>query len=173
VGWLAVALAALWGFGGGLLVALGPAAAQIGTTGIILLVIFGAQPHPLGGALDPAALVLAGAALQTVLTVAAWPVRRYGPQRTALATVFRQLAAATRQALAPDQAPPATGAISEARRTLAVIGNDHGAEGEALHSLLDEAERIRLEILTLADMRHRLRDHPRAEDVPGYIDEIL
>ncbi len=83
IGILAVALAALWGFGGGLLVALGSAATQIGLTSMIMLVVFAARPLSPTAAAEQAGLILAGGLLQTLLAVAAWPLRRYGPQRVA------------------------------------------------------------------------------------------
>lgn len=89
----AVALAALWGFGGGMLVALGVAAADVGMAGIVLLLVFAGQPLTPAGAVNAAALVMAGAVFQTMLAVAAWPVQPLGPQRMALAAVLRQLAA--------------------------------------------------------------------------------
>ncbi len=54
---LATPVAALWGLGAGLLVALGPAATQIGLTSVVLLLVFGAQPAAPGHAVGHAALV--------------------------------------------------------------------------------------------------------------------
>ncbi len=153
---LAVLLAALWGFGGGLLVALGQAATQIGLSSVVLLLVFGARPAAPGQAALQAGLVLAGAVLQTALAVAAWPVRPFGPQRAALSAAFERLAATTRTPPDPRGAPPATDEITNARLTLAGSGGATSATGEVLRALLDETERIRLELLALDDARDRL-----------------
>lgn len=103
---LTVVLVALWGFAGGLLAALGPEALQIGLTSVVLLLVFGGQPAPPEIAAARAALILVGGVLQAALAVAAWPVRRFGPQRAALAALFRQLAAYARAPSDPGEAPP-------------------------------------------------------------------
>ena len=171
IDWLAVALAALWGFGGGLLVALGAVATQIGLTSVILLVVFAARPMTPAQAGGQAGLIMAGALLQTVLAVAAWPVRRFGPQRDALAAVFRQLAGYTHAPSGPGSAPPATAEITAAGQVLTGAGSDHSAAGEALRTLLDETERIRLELLALDDARHRLSHGDKT--ITGCIDAVM
>jgi uncharacterized membrane protein YccC len=165
VDWLAVVLAALWGLAAGLLVALGQAATQIGLTGIIVLLIYGAHPLAPGLAAGQALLFLAGGLLQTLLSVAVWPVRRYRPEREALAAVFRKLAAYVQAPSGRDTAPPVTAEITAAATILLGLGNDHGATAESLRALLDEAERIRLELLVLHGARKHL--HATGADPPA------
>lgn len=156
IDWLAVVLVALWGLAAGLLVALGQAATQIGLTGIIVLLVYGAHPLAPGLAAGQALLFLAGGLLQTLLSVAVWPVQRYRPEREALAAVFRKFAAYVEAPSGRDTAPPVTAEITTAATTLLGLGNDHGATAEALRALLDEAERIRLELLVLNGARKHL-----------------
>ncbi len=170
---LAVALAALWGFGGGLLVALGPASTQIGLTSMVMLVVFAAQPLSPTAAAEQAGLILAGGLLQTLLAVAAWPVRRDEPQRVALAALCRQLAADTRASRGPDSPPPATAALTDASATVTGAGSDHSAVGEAWRTLLDEAEGINLALLALDDTRHRRRDTVGQGTPPRRIDAVM
>jgi uncharacterized membrane protein YccC len=155
-GWLTVILAALWGFGFGLLVMFGPAATQIGLTGIVLFVVYSGYPFPPLHALNQAGLILIGGALQALLAIAAWPVRRLGPERDALATVFRRLSTYAHQPPGEDASPPVTGEITVASTTLVGLGSDHSAAGESLRALLDEAERIRLELVALNTARSLL-----------------
>lgn len=169
VDWLAVVLAAIWGLAGGLLVALGPAATQIGLTGIIVLLVYGAHPLVPDLAVGQGVLFLAGGLLQTVLAVAVWPVGRFGPEREALAAVFRQLAIYTRAPSGRDTAPPATAEINTAATTLLGLGSDHGATAESFRALLDEAERIRLELLVLNGTRKHLR---AAQDDPPALQAV-
>lgn len=151
----AIAVATLWAFGGGFLVALGPVATQIGLTDVVLLLVFAAHPLPPSLAADQAGLILAGGAIQAVLAVLAWPVRRFGPQRDALASAFRQIAEVGRTPSAP-ASPPAGGAMTQARAAVAASG-DNSAPSEALRTLLDAAERVRLELIALGDASSRCR----------------
>src|SRR5574340_844760 len=103
-----VLLTAVWAFGGGMLVLLGPTPAQIGLTTLILFIVFGAEPLAPGQALAVAALVCAGGLLQTLLAVAAWPARGLAPERRAVARVLDAVAAWTREAHQGDVSIPAT-----------------------------------------------------------------
>jgi uncharacterized membrane protein YccC len=64
---LYVTLVAIWGLLGGMLVALGPAAGQVGITGIALLLVMSSQPSDPPRALGLAGLALLGGLLQTLL----------------------------------------------------------------------------------------------------------
>ncbi|HWE64624.1 MAG TPA: FUSC family protein, partial [Chloroflexota bacterium] len=59
------------------------------------------------------------------------------------------------------------------RAVLAAMGSDYSTEAEALRSLLDEAERIRLELLALDDLRERLRGVADAAALVGRITSVL
>lgn len=157
IGWLTVLLVAIWGPGSGILAALGPAALQIGLTGVILLLVYGAYSLSPGNAAVQGGLILVGAALQVILAIAIWPVRRLGPEREALAAVFRQLATAARSTGEAESAPPASGETTIASTTLIGIGSSQTARGEALRAILDEAERIRLEVAGLSGVERTLR----------------
>src|SRR5205085_1596343 len=101
------------------------------------------------------------------------PVRRFGPQRAALAALFRQLAAYARAPSDPGEAPPATAEATAASTALAGLDRGHGNAEEGLRTLLDEAERIRLELLALADVRDLLRTQGNDEAAVRWIDELL
>jgi len=154
-------------------VALGPASTQIGLTSMVMLVVFAAQPLSPTAAAEQAGLILAGGLLQTLLAVAAWPVRRDEPQRVTLAALCRQLAADTRASRGPDSPPLATAALTDARATVTGAGSDHSAVGEALRTLLDEAEGINLALVALDDTRHRRRDTVGQGTPPRRIDAVM
>lgn len=174
-GWLDVLLLVIWGLAAGMLAALGPAATQIGTASVILLLVLSAQsvqlPFSLTHAVSVGLFVALGGLLQTVLSVAAWPLRRFGPERTALAALFGQLAATARRPSEPETAPPAAAAVSQANATLSGVGSDRGRVAEALRSLAADAERIRGEVLALAAARARLAGpgDRRARDLVGAV----
>ncbi|MEI7037330.1 FUSC family protein [Fulvimonas yonginensis] len=142
---------AIVGFGGGLLVVFGTDIARVGMTSMILLVVTAATPTSLAGAAAGAALIFAGGLLMMLFSVAAWPLQRYRPERHALATVYRGLAALARQRGQDDEDEPAlSGAMTTLQQTL--LGRHHarGRAMEAFGVLLELAERIRLELTALA-----------------------
>jgi uncharacterized membrane protein YccC len=141
----------LIGFAGGLLVVFGDAAGRVGMAAMILLVI--AAAHPAGSAraaLDSAALIACGGLLLTLFSIAAWPLQRYGPEREALAGVYRGLAALARQRNVDLSTAPA---LSEGMTALQhTLLGPHRARGPVMDSfgvLLELAERIRLELTAL------------------------
>ncbi|HEV2623335.1 MAG TPA: FUSC family protein [Frateuria sp.] len=142
---------ALVGFGGGLLVVFGTDLARVGMTSMILLVVTAASPTSLAPAAAGAALIFAGGLLMMLFSVAAWPLQRYRPERQALATVYRGLASLARQR-AQDEAdePALSGAMTILQQTLLGRYHARGRAMEAFGVLLELAERIRLELTTLA-----------------------
>jgi uncharacterized membrane protein YccC len=144
------------GFGAGLLLAGGPAAAQVGTAATAAALIIGHMPQPPSVALHVALLVLAGGVLQTVLAISAWPLRRHRPERTALAALYRDLAKIARTPPGTHVGPPVIDTLAAARAALYGLGSDHGPGVEAYRVLLDEAERIRREIVVVGAIRERL-----------------
>jgi uncharacterized membrane protein YccC len=169
-GWLTVVVTMVWGLGAGLLVALGPVATQIGLASVILLAIYSARPLPLDQAVITGALVFAGGAFQTLLAVAAWPFRPFGPERDALAVVFRSLAAYIPAPSDANLAPPLTAETTAAQTMLSRVGRD--SIGERLRSLLDEAERIRLVLIAFDDARQRIHgEHPESAISP-IVDQV-
>lgn len=144
---LLLAAMALWGFAGGLLVLFGPHMTRVGMTSMILLVVTTSTPLPWQQALQAAGLILAGGVLQASFSIAAWPLRRYLPERQALAAVYRDLAQLARQQSPDTDAPPVTDSLTELQHTL--LGHSHarGRAMEAFYALMELAERIRLELM--------------------------
>jgi uncharacterized membrane protein YccC len=154
-----IALAAMvWGIAGGLLVALGPEAARIGLTSMILLVVTAANPREPVDAIGPALLIFVGGLLLTLFAIAAWPLQRYRPERMALAQLCRQLAASARRRDDTAQAPPVTQAVTDVENLLHGSYRERGVAMEAFRILAEVIERIRLELLALGDLNERLED---------------
>ncbi|MEN3337357.1 MAG: hypothetical protein V7647_1033 [Acidobacteriota bacterium] len=153
----AIAAAAAWGFGGGLIVALGASASFVGLQSVVAVLIAGGFPSDLRGALLRAALVLAGGLVQTLLVVMIWPLRRFSAERRSLAAAYRSLASYA--AAIPD-------AISVAPEPHTFAGTpsplaDPQPFGKAqdvlvFQALLDEGERIRASLASLATQQRRL-----------------
>ena len=158
---LAVLLVAVWGFLAGLLTALGPAGTRVGITGLIVLIVLGEQPQSLGRALLAAVAVFIGATLQTLLAIAPWPVRAYGPERAALAIAYRRLVEVDPTGAEPSG--PAYPAILEAHVALQGLDPQRNRTVASLRIMLDEVERARGETVALAVLRARLDDMGEAE----------
>lgn len=144
---------AAFGFFGGLLVVFGTDIARVGMTSMILLVVTAATPSTLHEAWSGAVLIFAGGLLLALFSVAAWPLQRYRPERYALATVYRGLAAFAREHSQDDDDVPAlTDAMTTLQQTL--LGRHHarGRAMEAFAVLLELAERIRLELIAMTDL---------------------
>ncbi|AKK63642.1 FUSC family protein [Xanthomonas oryzae] len=148
----------LLGLGGGLLVALGPVAARIGLTSMILLVVSADMQLPVRQAPGVAALIFAGGLLQVLLALAAWPLQRYRPERFALAELMRQLASSARQRPEASAAPPATQEVLDA---MVMLHGEHRSRAIAVQSfriIAELCDRVRLELLSLADAETRLTE---------------
>ena len=159
----AIGVAALWGFFGGLLVALGKAASFVGLQSIIALLIAGGFPSDLEGAVGRTAFVFGGGLVQTLLVVVIWPLRRFEAERRSLAAVYRSLAVYAR-------AIPLAQAAAPEPHTFAATASPlddpqpFARSGETLvfQALLDEAERIRASLGALAVHHQRLLDSDRS-----------
>jgi uncharacterized membrane protein YccC len=153
----AVIIATLWAFAAGLFVAVGTTAADLGVISLVTLMIYAAQPLIPQQAIISSGLALGGGLLQTVLSVALWPVQRYEPERRALATFFLELASAAEQPLSATSAPPATIHSAQAQEALSGLDNETGVEAVRYRALLSQAERIRLTLLMLSRLHLRMQ----------------
>ena len=147
--------ALIWGFSGGMLVALGPEAARIGLTSMILLVVTAATPRSPADALGPTTLFCIGGLLLTLFSIAAWPLQRYRPERYALAQLCRELAASARSRDDTGTAPPVTQALTDVENLLHGAYRARGPAMEALRVLAELIERARLELLALGALNER------------------
>ncbi len=143
-------------FVAGLLLAGGPAATQVGIAGTAAALILGHQVQHAAAAPHVALLVLLGGLGQAVLAVLAWPLGRHRPERSALATLYRGLATVARTPPSTGEAPPLSAELTTVRTVFDGLGHDHGPSVEAYRVLLDEAERIRRQLIALGGYVHRL-----------------
>jgi uncharacterized membrane protein YccC len=162
----AVMVATVWAFAAGMFVAVGGAAPNIGVISLVTLLIYSAQHLTACQAVMAGVLALAGGLLQTALSIALWPVRRYEPERRTMGNFYWELAQAAERLLVPGTAPQATLASSEAQKVLSALGRDATLEGIRYRALLSQAERIRLSLLMLSRLRLRMeRESPSHQGV--------
>ena len=161
---LAIAIAGIWAFTAGMMVAVSQAATDLGVVTLVTLIVFSAQPMDPHHALSAGLLALVGGLFQTLLSVALWPVQKFEPERRALANLFEELSRAAASPAAATEAPPASAQASDAHNTLAALGAIHTVEADRYRSLLNQAERMRLSLLTLSRLRVRIgREEEHAE----------
>jgi uncharacterized membrane protein YccC len=170
---IAVMIVSLWAFSAGMLVSLGTTPADVGVISTVTLVVYAAQPLTREQAAISSALAFAGGILQTGLSIALWPVRKYEPERRALGTLFEALAEAANRPLQALSAPPATIESTRAQEALAGLGRDETVEGVRYRAILNQAERIRLSVTMLTRLRARMEREKRPHDAIEIIDKYL
>jgi uncharacterized membrane protein YccC len=153
--WMVMA-GAFWGFAGALLVAISSDAGRVGVTSIILLVVTAATPKPVGEAASAALLIFSGGLLQLLMAVAAWPLQRYRPERTALALVYDEIGRAARERPPTTEPPPVTASLTDLHLMLYGLRRRESMAIQSLRVLAELAERIRLDILALTGLREQL-----------------
>jgi uncharacterized membrane protein YccC len=153
----AVSIATLWAFAAGMFVAVSTAAADLGVISLVTLMIYAAQPLTWQQALISSGLALAGGLLQTLLSIALWPVQRYEPERRALGNFYAELSRAAEQPLNATSAPPTTLESAQAQEALTGLDRDAGIEAVRYRALLNQAERIRLSLLMLSRLHLRMQ----------------
>ena len=146
-----IAVAALWAFAGGLLVALGLGASYVGLQSIVAVLIAGGYPSDLEGAAARAALVCGGGLVQTFLVVVIWPLRRFTIERRSIATAYRSLAGYASMIPAREGIPPEPHTFAGMASPFA-DPQPFARTGEVFvfQALLDEAERIRASLAAFA-----------------------
>lgn len=171
---LAIVLATAWAFIAGMANALGGAAPDLGVVSLVTLLIYAAQPLTPRQAVISGVLALLGGLLQTALSIALWPVRRYDPERRALASFYLELANRAAEPLNAMSAPLASIHSEEAQQALLGLARDPGPDSLRYRALLNQGERVRLSLLMLSRLRARMererRDYPAIEALTGYLE---
>ncbi|HEX7353317.1 MAG TPA: hypothetical protein VF288_00605, partial [Mycobacteriales bacterium] len=157
--WLHVLVLAAIAFAAGLCVVLGPVPSAVATQTAVAYVVFGRFPLPPSPAAQNALLLAGGGLLQLVLVSSARGSGRFRAERSATARAFSALA---ELAVADDEAGvslPAAEAVADAAATLGRSWAGPGSTArEAFRELHLEAERLRVDLLSLTGARMRLAE---------------
>ncbi|HVS67865.1 MAG TPA: FUSC family protein [Mycobacteriales bacterium] len=137
---------AVWGFAAGLTAVLGRSATVVGTQAVMGLVVFGRFPGGVATSAAHAGWVLAGAGLQGLLAAVVRSPQRFAAERRALSDSYAELA---RMARDPERGGLTAASLAAEVRRLAERRGP-GEDVELLRGLVDEADRIRLELQALA-----------------------
>lgn len=160
------------GFCAGLVACLGETFENLAAISLVTLIIYAVQPLSVRQALLSGLLAICGGLIQTVLALLFWPVQRYGPDRRELSALYLELSQAAITPATSDS-PPASHAITSARKTLAALSGDTSLEAERLWSLLNQAERVRLTLLAVRRLRKRLQREPNGRSTFQAVEEYL
>jgi uncharacterized membrane protein YccC len=169
----AVITATAWAFGAGMMVCLGPIPGDLGVITLVTLVVFAARPLDPLHAAQTALLVLGGSGIQTLIAIAPWPIQRYEPERRIVSSLYVALAQVARNPTPPQFAPPVSGQISDAQDALLSLSGDHAPEAERHIFLLNQAERIRLSLLTLGRSYRRLNREARGQEAAAALQPLF
>jgi uncharacterized membrane protein YccC len=171
---VAIVLATVWAFIAGMSYALGGAAPDLAVMSLVLLLIYAAQSLTPQQAAGSGVLALAGGLFQTSLSIALWPVRRYDPERRALAKFYLELANRAATPLNPSSSPFASIHSQQAQDALSGLRRDPGPDSLRYRALLDQGERIRLTLMMLLRLRLRMhrqnQTYPAIDVVSGYLE---
>ena len=179
IGWLSILVAGIWGIGAGMLVAISQPMMVIGLQSALALIILSHF------ALDPfhaaiqAALMFAGAVLQTMLAIVPVPWQRTAPEREALSNLYQKLADYAIQL--PHEHNERDAQVSQEVRdallqTYSTVtdSNLQSRQGKIFYGLLEEAERIRLSLIVLTrTRRYVVEAMPEQTDGVQYLDQLL
>ncbi|HEY4386281.1 MAG TPA: FUSC family protein, partial [Ktedonobacteraceae bacterium] len=168
--WLTLLAVALWGFGAGLLVAVGPGATLVGVQATLMLILLTHfRLNPLQ-ALVEAGLILSGALFQTMLALIPSPWLRFGSESATIATVYHALADFVQ---APED-PTIARQLSESLLQVEVMVSDSSSPSrkrDVLGRLFTDAERIRMDLVVLVEIKRYLQDET-GETIQQLMQEI-
>ncbi len=137
---------AVWGFAAGLTAVLGRSATIVGTQAVMGLVVFGRFPGSVAASVGHAGWVLAGAGLQGLIALTVRSPRRFATERAVLSEVYAELAKMARDV---ERSGMTAASLTATARDL-VTRRGPGEDVDLLRGLVDESERIRLELQALA-----------------------
>ncbi len=153
---LAVALLGLWCFGAGMFMTMGTPTYMAALMSPLAMTVAVAYPASLGAALSHAAFVFAGGMLQVVLVLVAWRAHPHLPERTAIAALYRELAAWLRDPEGMGDRTPVLLKMTAARRALDQAQGRTAVpwgSGEMFRSLVEEADRTYASMVVLRHAR--------------------
>ena len=173
IGWLSVLVVGIWGFGAGMMVAISPQAMILGlqsTLALIILTHFKLAPAQ---AAIQAMLMFAGALLQAILAIAPSPWNTTFPERSALFSVYQELADYASSSSKTQSGTQVRDALLKAQQTLA-DSNTQSQQGKIFSALLEEAEHIRLSLILLSrKRRHLAQNMTEQTGLVAQLDQVM
>ena len=163
----------LWAFAAGLAVCLGQVTADIATISLVVIIIYSAQNMTPAHAVASGSIALGAGLLQTLLSIAPWPIRGREPERRAIGDFYLALAKSATAPANPFDAPLASQQSTQAQEALTTAAGDHSVDSERLFALVSQGERIRLALFALARNLVRIRRDQQDEQAADSVDRFL
>ncbi len=167
-----IVVTAVIAFAAALMVCLGPTGMVVGIQAVVGLVVFSQFHLSWSVAARDGGLVMLGGAVQALLIVAVWPLRRFPAERRALSAAYATLAAYGRAAAADPSALLEAGSLDDLEPVWRDAQPFGGDEIAAHRALAAQADRLRLELVALVRARSRL-DGTGESDPARAIDKVL
>ena len=168
-GMLVLAAAAI-GTAGGLMVALGPVPARAGLTAMLVMIVTADMRVTPAEAVGIAGLVFSGGLLQMSLSLAAWPLQRYRPERFALADVLQGLAGLARARPDATKHSPVSQASMHALELLHGRFRTRGVAMQSFRIIAELCERVRIDLTALGDLYARFENQESRDRVERVVD---
>jgi uncharacterized membrane protein YccC len=157
----------------GMLVVVDNVAADIGVVVVATYLIFSAQALTPLMALELSLYAFMGGVLQALISVALWPLRKYKPERRALSNLYFEIASLAIDAGSAMSTPAGSAQSIETQTQLATLAGDTDAEARRYRSLLSQAERLRITVLSLNRLGRRLTREGKAHHSVTLLNESL
>jgi uncharacterized membrane protein YccC len=166
-----LAVLAVWCLVAGMLVVFGLGPATAGVQSVIAFVVFGRFSDGPMAALSLGALVASGGAVEGLTLLALRLPATSRAQRARLALAYQRLST-----LSEEAGPNAGEVAADIDSAAQLIGGDTaveaGHDASRLQSLVDEARRVRLELIAVAGLRRRL-EQVASPEVRGAVARVL
>jgi uncharacterized membrane protein YccC len=156
---LAVALLGLWSFGAGMFIALGLPTYFVALMAPLSMVLVASYPADALHSAERAGLVFVGGLVQIALVLVIWRMHARLPERAAVARLYRAMAVWITDPRDADRRAPVLAGLDAARETLDLAEGrlaPPSPAGETFRTLVDEADRTYLDLVTLRNARAQL-----------------
>lgn len=157
----------------GMLVVVDTVAADIGVMFVATYLIFSAQALTPATALYLSMFSFAGGVLQAILSVGLWPLRKYKPERRALSLLYSEIATVAIEDGSATAIPAGSQRSIDTQTQLVALAGDTRTEARRYRSLLSQAERLRITILSLNRLRRRMKREGQAHTSVIHLGEVL
>lgn len=157
----------------GMLVVVDTVAADIGVVVLATYLIFSAQGLTPVLALQLSLFSFVGGVLQAILSVGLWPLRKYKPERRALSGLYAELASLATEGSRATTSPAGTLRSIDTQTQLESLAGDTQTEARRYRSLLSQAERLRITVLSLNRLRRRMEREGKAHFSVRLLGEVL
>ncbi|WP_413575041.1 FUSC family protein [Bdellovibrio sp. HCB290] len=171
--YVSLLLITLIAFAAGYVIIFDTVLGDLGVVAMSTFVVFSAHHVDPSQAFHLSLFALLGAGIQMLLALVLWPLRRYRPERRALASFFNDLSSLCDLQFKPEEVPGGSAQSIDTQINLGAISQDIRPEGRRFRSLLTQGERLRLGILSLGRLKNRIERENKGNPSVDIIADFL